>query len=159
LDLASFQLLFSKLGQEALAAAGQLQPKEADFLRHFQNLEKQFPKQIAQADLETAILRKEAQKKFPQAEKMYFTREALEQANPHQVSSYRTVRFLEFKKLVDLAGSIGSDPLNMGCMGPPPGSIRMPCVSQWRKPTLIRWGWWMGSFLSGLAWSPSLGIS
>ena len=86
MDLASFQLLFSKLGQEALAAAGQLQPKEADYLRHFQNLEKRFPSKLTQSALETAILRKEAQKKFPQADKMYFTRVALEQASPHQVS-------------------------------------------------------------------------
>ena len=116
MDLASFHLLFSKPGQEALAAAGQLQPKEADYLRHFQNLEKQFPKQIAQAVLETAILRKEAQKKFPQADKMYFTREALEQASPHQVSSYRAERFHDYSSLVNLACSIGSDTLNMGRM-------------------------------------------
>jgi len=116
MDLASFQLLFSKVGQEALAAAGQLQPKEVDYLRHFQNLEKQFPRQIAQAALETAILRKEAQKKFPQADKMYFTREALEQASPHQVSIYRAGRFQEFNNLIDLACSIGSDTLNMGRM-------------------------------------------
>ncbi len=61
-------------------------------------------------------MRKEAQKKFPQADKMYFTREALEQASPYRVSSYRAGRFQEFNNLVDLACSIGSDTLNMGRM-------------------------------------------
>jgi hypothetical protein len=116
MDLASFKLLFSKVGGEALAAAVQLQPKETDYLRYFQKLEKQFPGKLAQAALEIAILRKEADKKFPHAERMFFTREALEQASPDEVSKHRTARYREFSHLVDLGCSIGSDTLNMGRM-------------------------------------------
>ena len=114
MDLASFKLLFSKVGQDALAACQQLQPCEIDYLRHFQNLEKQFPSGVAQAALETAILRIEAQRKFPKSTEMYFSREALEQATPHQVSAYRSERYRAFESLVDLGCSIGSDTLYLG---------------------------------------------
>jgi len=116
MDLASFKLLFSKAGQDALAAAVQLQPKEAEYLGHFQNLEKKYPSKLAQAALETAILRIEAERKFPQAAGMYFTREALEQASPFYVSQYRSKRYWICDSLVDLGCSIGSDTINMGCM-------------------------------------------
>lgn len=114
MDLASFKLLFSEVGQEALAASQQLQPREIDYLRHFQNLEKQYPSGVAQAALETAILRIEAQRKFPKSTEMYFSREALEQATTHQVSEYRSERYRGFESLVDLGCSIGSDTLNLG---------------------------------------------
>jgi len=121
MDLASFKLLFTDVGQETLAVAQQLQPREVDYLRHFQNLEKLYPSRLAQAALETAILRKEAERKFPQADRMYFTRETLEQASPHQVSEYRSERYQDFERLVDLGCSIGSDTLNMGRMAPTTG--------------------------------------
>lgn len=118
MDLASFKSLFSRSGQEALAAAQQLQPSEVDYLRHFQNLEKQYPGEQAQAALETAILRIEARGKFSQAELMYFTREALEQASPFEVSEYRSQRYQSFETLVDLSCSIGSDTLNLCRLAP-----------------------------------------
>jgi hypothetical protein len=116
MDLESFKLLFSKDGREALAAAVQLQPREADYLRHFQNLERHFPSKLARAALETAILRQEAVRKFPRADEMYFTREALEQASPHEVSQYRVERYRICESLTDLGCSIGSDTINMGCI-------------------------------------------
>ena len=76
MDLASFKLLFSQGGQEALLAAEQLRPREIDYLRHFQNLIKQYPGKLSQAALETAILRGEAERKFRQAGRMFFTRES-----------------------------------------------------------------------------------
>jgi len=113
MDLASFKLLFSQGGQEALLAAEQLRPREIDYLRHFQNLIKQYPGKLSQAALETAILRGEAERKFRQAGRMFFTRESLEQASPQQVSEYRSERYRGFDFLVDLGCSIGSDTLNM----------------------------------------------
>jgi hypothetical protein len=116
MDLAAFKLIFSETGREALDAATRLQPREADYLRHFQNLEKRYPGKLAQAALETAILRDDAGKKFPHAEQMYFTREALEQASPQPVSAYRAERFQGFDQLLDLGCSIGSDTLNMASL-------------------------------------------
>lgn len=113
MDLASFELLFTPLGNKALDFAQQLQPREEDYLRHFQLMERQFPRELAQAALETAILRDKARPKFPHAGQMYFTRESLEQASPHQVSEYRSKRFQHCKYLLDLGCSIGSDTIQL----------------------------------------------
>lgn len=114
MDLEAFKLLFTKDGQAALGAATELQPEERDFLRHFQNLEKQFPSNLAKAALETAILRKEAVSKFSRPEQVFLTREALEQASPCAVSQHRCERYRVFKLVLDLGCSIGSDTINMG---------------------------------------------
>ena len=108
MDLTSFYELLTPRGQHALLAAMELQPREKDFLTHFQSLCKQYPHQIAKAALETAILRGEAITKFPQADKMYFTREALEQASGYEVSSYRSERYRGYDHVADLGCSIGS---------------------------------------------------
>jgi hypothetical protein len=73
---------------------------------------------LAQAALETAILRLAAARKFPQAERMYFTREALEQASSWEVAAYRAQRFRPFRRLVDLGCSIGGDTLALASVAP-----------------------------------------
>jgi SAM-dependent methyltransferase len=121
MDLASFRLLLTADGQAALEFARQLEPREVDYLRHFQRLEKRFPRALAQAALETAILRIEARSKYPHSDLMYFTREALEQASPHHVSAYRSERFHPCERLVDLGCSIGSDTFNLARVAPTTG--------------------------------------
>ena len=93
MDLASFRQLLSPAGQEALFAAQALQPREVDFLGHFTQLQRSYPPELARAALEIAILRAEAVEKFPSAERMYFTRPALEQASSAPVAAYRAQRF------------------------------------------------------------------
>lgn len=95
----------------ALKAAQALEPREVDFLRHFQALSKRFQTDLAQAALETAILRQEAERKFPSARQMYFTRPALEQASSFPVSTYRAGRYKAFERVLDLGCSIGGDSL------------------------------------------------
>ena len=126
MDLTSFYELLTPRGQHALLAAMELQPREKDFLTHFQSLCKQYPHQIAKAALETAILRGEAITKFPQADKMYFTREALEQASGYEVSSYRSERYRGYDHVADLGCSIGSDTLALTEVAPVVGLDRDP---------------------------------
>ena len=118
MDLASFKHLLTPAGQEALAHTHLLEPREVDFLRHYQHLEKIFPRELAQAALETAILRLEASSKYPQSDKMYFTREALEQASSFMVSAYRAARYHSFEHLLDLGCSIGGDTINLADYAP-----------------------------------------
>jgi hypothetical protein len=118
LEQTDFRQLFTQAGQQALAAASALTPREQDFLSHFNSLGKQFEREIARAALTTAILRLEAQTKFPQASKMYFTREALEQATPWAVSSFRAKRFAGSKQIFDLGCSIGGDSLALAAAAP-----------------------------------------
>jgi hypothetical protein len=98
--------------QSALA----LEPREADYLQHYQQLSRHFPPDLIQAALETAILRHEAQAKFPThiASCLYLTREALEQATSYTVSAYRANQYqsrLNPAQVIDLGCSIGGDTL------------------------------------------------
>jgi hypothetical protein len=118
MDLNSFAQLLTPYGQEALKAAENLEPRENDYLRHFQRLSRVYPSLLAQAALETAILRIKARKKFPEAARMYFTREAFEQASPYTVSFYRVRRFRHCEYLVDMGCSIGGDTINLASIAP-----------------------------------------
>ena len=114
----NFHSLFTRKGQWALESAMAFMPREKDFLSDFQMLAKRFPREIARAALTTAILRGEAEKKFPQAEKMFFTRQALEQATPFEVARQRAKRYKGFTRIFDLGCSIGGDSLALAKSAP-----------------------------------------
>lgn len=118
MDLKIFLRLKSADGLQALQDARLLNPKEVDFLRHFSNLCRKYPEELARAALEIAILRERASEKFPFAEGMYFTREALEQASAWEVSTYRIGRYRSYPLLVDLGCSIGGDTLALAGIAP-----------------------------------------
>ena len=126
MDVISFFDLFSGTGQEAIHAATELAPQEKDCLRHFQQLSRRFPREIARSALETAILRRSAQSKFPQAGCMYFTRDALQQASSYEVASHRAVRYRGFEHIGDLGCSIGGDTLTFAAIAPTFGIDRDP---------------------------------
>jgi hypothetical protein len=117
-DLFTLRELMTPAGQEAIEVARALSPGEADFLIHFQTLVRSHPRELARAALEIAILRTEAQAKYPFAEVMYFTREALQQASSWDVSTYRARRFQGFGSLLDLGCSIGGDTLALVGVAP-----------------------------------------
>lgn len=103
-----------------------LQPREVDFLRYFQGLSRRYPRQLARVALEIAILRGEAGRKFPFADQLYLTREALEQASSYPVSTYRAGRYRGFTRVVDLGCSIGGDTLALTQVAPAIGVDRDP---------------------------------
>jgi hypothetical protein len=117
MNLSNFQSLLTDEGQRALESAMALRPKETDFLRHFTALERRFPREIARAALEIVILRGKATVKFPaDAHKLFFTREALEQASSAEVATYRARRFETFELVCDLGCSVAdlTSPLPLG---------------------------------------------
>ncbi len=97
MQIETFRRLLTPAGQEALGAAQALQPREEDFLRDFQALSRRYDADLARAALETAIARRKAAAKFPFAEQLYFTREALEQASGWEIATYRAERFRHFR--------------------------------------------------------------
>jgi hypothetical protein len=112
MNLTTFSALLAPGGQSALEAAARLDPREGDFLRHFGRLSRRYPRDLARAALEVAILRrsKNAAAKFGRdAGAMYFDREALEQASSSEVSSWRAQRYRPFGVVADLGCSVGSD--------------------------------------------------
>ena len=118
MELINFQTLLTPAGQEVLHAAVELHPTESNFLHDFDALSRRYPPDLARAALEIAILRQEAEVKFPLAEHMYFTRQALEQASSYEVSNYRAGRFRDYDLLADLGCSIGGDTLTLATIAP-----------------------------------------
>jgi SAM-dependent methyltransferase len=118
MDSSLFHDLLTPAGQQTLHAAVALAPREIDFLSHFQTLSRSHSPELARLALEIAILRLKAAQKFPFADKMYFTRQALEQATPYEVSTYRAERFRPFSLLLDLGCSVGGDTLALAAIGP-----------------------------------------
>ncbi|MFZ5809998.1 MAG: class I SAM-dependent methyltransferase [Chloroflexota bacterium] len=110
----SLRALLTPAGEEILQTAAHLRPKEEAFLTHYQQLSRLYPPDLARAALEIAILRQKAQAKFPFAERMFLTPEALEQASPWEVSQYRARRYQGFERVLDLGCSIGADTLALG---------------------------------------------
>jgi len=110
MDIQTFPVLRSPLGQEAIRAAQALFPTEYAFLQHYQTLCRTYPPDLARVALETAIYRAEATNKFGErAAQMYFTREAMEQATPDEVSAHHAQRFSGAHHILDLGCSIGGD--------------------------------------------------
>jgi hypothetical protein len=123
-DLLTFESLLTEEGQRALERAEALAPREADFLLNHQRLVKEYPSELSRAALETAILRREARNKFLSADRLYFSRQALEQASSHVVSSHRARRFRDFSLLADLGCSVGGDTLTLAAATPTLGVDR-----------------------------------
>ncbi len=121
MDLTTFRTLLSPLGQEALSAAEALQPAEESFLPCFQVLSRRYPENLARAAVEIALLRRQAERKFPFAHQLYFTREALEQASSWEVARYRAERFQGASQVLDLACSIGGDSFALAAVKPTVG--------------------------------------
>jgi hypothetical protein len=117
LDANVFPQLLTPFGQDVLQAAVALHPQEADYLSLFTSMEKQYPAQLARAALETSIYRLKAAGKFPFADQLYFTREALEQASSYEIASYRAGRYRSFSRIVDLGCSVGCDTLALAKIG------------------------------------------
>lgn len=110
--------MLTPFGQAMLQEALAMHPSESTFLSNFTILNRKYPADLARAVLETAILRRQAATKFPQADQMYFTREALEQASSSVIAAYRAERFRGFSHLVDLGCSLGSDTLALSNLAP-----------------------------------------
>lgn len=117
MDLTTFRELLTPAGAAALAAAAALAPTEAGFLACFDSVRKRHPAELAKAAVETVILRQKARAKFSGAGRMFFTREALEQATSEVVARHRAARLAPFGPVADLCCGIGGDALALAAAG------------------------------------------
>ena len=114
MDLDTFRALLTPDGQALLAEAAALGPTEATLLPCITRLRRRHPAlapALVAAALEQVILRGKAVGKFARAERMYFTREGLEQATGEAVARHRTRRYAPFGPVADLACGLGGDAL------------------------------------------------
>ncbi len=117
MDLETFRELLAPPGQRALKQAVSMQPTEAALLAGIASLRKYHSAALATAALETALLRLKARDKFTHADRMYFTREALEQSTSEVVARHRAARFAGFGHVADLCCGIGADALALAATG------------------------------------------
>ena len=117
LDLGLLRRLQTPEGESALQAAAEGQPDEESFLAESQRLARRFPERLARAAVEQVILRRRARAKFQHADRMFFVREALEQATVEAVARHRAARFAGAPWIVDLGCGIGGDTLAFAAAG------------------------------------------
>jgi hypothetical protein len=126
MDLETFHWLLTPDGQALLAEAGELDLSPPAQLATLSMLRRRSDPARAAAAYETAVLRGRAAAKFPRAELMYFTREALEQASGAAVASYRVSRYRSLSgsehsggAVADLCCGVGGDTLAFAGAGLP----------------------------------------
>lgn len=115
--LETLHRLLSPDGQAALAAATELQPTETKYPACFDRLRKHWPGELARAALDMVLLRERALVKFPDADRLYFDREALEMASGPSVAAYRARQFAGLGVVADLGCGIGSDAIELARAG------------------------------------------
>jgi hypothetical protein len=117
MDLVTFERLRTPYGEQALAAATEWNPTDATLLTCVNRLRKWFPADLAQAAIETILLRRKAAIKFTHADRMFFTREGLEVSSSETMSRYRAERFRRFSTVGDLGCGIGGDAIGLAASG------------------------------------------
>jgi SAM-dependent methyltransferase len=115
--LETIAIFRSPLGRAALAAALARAPGESSRLAALDGLRKLFPPNLAAAALDQVLLRQRAASKFRHADKLVFTREALEQSTGDGVAAYRAERFGPFARVLDLGCGIGGDAMALAASG------------------------------------------
>ncbi len=111
--LETFYFLLTPTGRQWLAETAVSPLTPHNHLQIAAHLRQQLPPEVAQAVLETVLLRQEATTKFSRASQMFFTRPALEQASAEIISTYRARRFvaLGVQRVADLGCGVGGDAL------------------------------------------------
>lgn len=109
--------LSSPEGSAVLADLATRDIREATILSELNRLRHSLPAARAQAAIEQALLRRRAISKFPQADRMLFTREALEQASAAIVAAHRDRRLAQVGDVADLGCGIGGDTIALAGAG------------------------------------------
>lgn len=107
----TFHFLRSPAGTNLLAELSQLTITPHNHLQIAEQLRHRLAPALAQAAIETALLRQQAQAKFSRAGQMFFTRPGLEQASSETIANYRAGRFAGLGWVADLCCGLGGDAL------------------------------------------------
>lgn len=119
MDLPTLAWLRSPTGSTLLAELATRDLTAAHVLPLISALRLRYPPALARAAVELALLRQHAREKFPAAERLFFLREALEQASSAVVAAQRATRFTSFDSVADLCCGLGGDALALAQAGVP----------------------------------------
>ncbi|QDU23135.1 class I SAM-dependent methyltransferase [Urbifossiella limnaea] len=115
MDVPTARHLTGPDGTPVLAAAAAALP--GGTLGALAALRKRFAPELAAAAVEVVTLRERARPKFAAAGRMWFTREALEQASGDLPAAHRAERLKPFAAVLDLGCGIGADALALAAAG------------------------------------------
>lgn len=118
MDQSTLHWLQSPAGQMLLADLAARDLKEQNSLAELTRLRRSYSAEQARAAVEQTLLRKRARAKFPHAERLFFTREALEQSSAAPVAAHRACRLAPGDPVADLGCGIGGDALALAAAGP-----------------------------------------
>jgi hypothetical protein len=119
MDGAIWERLMSERGQQALCQADESLRAGEDVLRTLAVLRMAgTDAPLARAAVDTVRLRRRASAKFPQAARMYFTRESMEQASAPECAAHRAARFRGYSFVADLGCGIGGDSITLAQLSP-----------------------------------------
>lgn len=107
--LAVVDALLAPAGQRLLEEARAALDAGADPLRLSGRLRGRHPAPLVAAALTQLALRARARAKYPLADRMWFTREGLEQASSQRMAALRAARYAPFPDVADLCTGIGGD--------------------------------------------------
>jgi SAM-dependent methyltransferase len=119
-DVESFRWLLTPDGQGAMATAAALHDEGVDPIRAGERLRRTVTPEHAAAAMAQAGLRAAARSKLgPDAGRMYFTRDGLEQSTRHEVARHRAARLALARpgSVVDLGCGIGGDLVELARSG------------------------------------------
>jgi hypothetical protein len=114
-DLVTF--LLSPTAQSALSDVAASDLSEAASLSLLAQLRRTFTPPQAAALLDQARLRRRGGGKFPQADRLLFVDEALQQASSRNVATYRAQGFTAYRRIADLGCGIGADTIALAEAG------------------------------------------
>ncbi len=114
-EIADYQWL---VGDEGLAWLEKLRDARQPSVGQVKSLRRTLNARRTHLLLEQVELRVRARDKFPQANRMFFTRKALEQATDGPIALYKAARFPRHVPLADLCSGIGGDLLAIAPRGP-----------------------------------------
>jgi SAM-dependent methyltransferase len=119
MNIETLAWLQSPPGQALLAELAARAITDADELGELTRLRRSHPPERAAAAVELALLRRRAVAKFPAATRMFFTRDALEQASAAPVAAHRAARLWSshYEVVADLCCGAGGDALALAAAG------------------------------------------
>lgn len=126
-DLARYTWLLSREGADLLECIREMDAGGAGDLRIAEHLRASHPADRVALAMTQHDLRLRARNKFAQADRLFFTREGLEQATSDRIALHRADRFASTGRVVDLCCGIGGDLMALASM---PGICYLAAVDQ-----------------------------